>query len=359
MHTLFINCTGYLLDGIIDSLTPTLLAELDRRVRTFTSFRDENGVATRRVTKLSSAAYLSAEMKVVHLFVLSHALGSRGTLLPLRIRHDVLVAISCLQTICYSVRNSRPYTREEHCFIFQTLGKRFFLHLTNIQHSQRLKKIEAAESFNMDKPPSKRRRVPYWKPAVKLPEESDNTASSSDGDVPPYFLRSEKIVPHAFVHFVEQVCMGGTHKFHDTAAPEASHTRNIGRAGQRSRTWGDLNASADLMLNFNNDIRLLEEICSQAKVDCDPQPIGEPYDVYPHHNLSPTTYTHIVPPYPTTYTHSIVVSPTMYTHTIICHPRRIPTSFHHTPQRIPTSFHHTPRRIPTSFLDYPRRIPTP
>ena len=183
------------------------------------------------------------------------------------IRQHALIAITRLQVICFSVRGLRPFTRKEYDYIFGTLGKSFFHSLSRIQHNKLMKRIEAAERYNIDKPPAKRRRVPHWKPEEKLPESTTDTASSSDDGVPPYFLRSQKVVPHAFVHLPEQVCMGGSHRFHDTVVPESSHKRNLGEAALRSRTYQDLNRSASAMLEFQHEVRLLAEICAQAKVD--------------------------------------------------------------------------------------------
>ena len=268
MHILYINCIGYLLDAMLDALTPKNHIELDRRARTLGPFRNPaTGRTTRRMLKLSSTGYLSAEQKVIHLFTWSHAIGSRALLLPEYIRLDALLALSCLQTICFSTRGLRPFTREEHTYIFRDLGRRFFVSLSNMQHYKREQRIRNAIAYNIDKPERKRRRVPHWKPAQKLSDESANTASSDDGDVPPYYIRSDKIVPHSFVHFPEQVCMGGSHKFHDTAAQEATHPKYLGLAGSRTRAHGDLNRTSDRMLDYTLDEVLMEEICVQAKID--------------------------------------------------------------------------------------------
>jgi hypothetical protein len=39
LHHLYLNCTGYLLDGLLANMTPTLKRELDRRARALGSFR--------------------------------------------------------------------------------------------------------------------------------------------------------------------------------------------------------------------------------------------------------------------------------------------------------------------------------
>ena len=265
MHVLFLNCIGYLLDTLLGALTATVKQQLDTRVKSMWSFRNPiDGTTTPRVTALSSTAYLTAEMKVVHLFVWSHALGSKAQLLPASIRQDALVSISSLQTICYSVRGLRPFTMAEHHFIFGTLGRKFFKALSNISHVKRLEKIRKAEAYNIGKPPAKRRRVPHWRLAEKTSDESSDTASSTDSNCPPYYLRSDKIIPHAFVHFPEQVRMGGTHRFHDTCSAEACHIRCLGVAGKRARTYNDSNQSCDSMLNFMTSLHELQTICEHA-----------------------------------------------------------------------------------------------
>ena len=63
--------------------------------------------------------------------------------------------------------------------------------------------------------------------------------------------------------------MGGTHRFHDTVANEAAHRLSLGKAGARSRTYHDTFRSCDSMLNYLNDVRMLETICLQANIDVD------------------------------------------------------------------------------------------
>ena len=195
-------------------------------------------------------------------------------LLKPAVRHDALIALSSLQIICYSVRGHKCYTEAEHRFIFAKIGRQFWGALSNMAHVQRRTKIADAESYNVDKPPSKRRRVPHWRQSAILIDESSDTVSSSDEDMPPYFIRSEKIIPHSFVHFAQQVMMGGTHLFHCSSLQESAHPETIGRASARSRTYHDVNASSTAMLNFLNEYRLLEEICVQARIDADASDSG-------------------------------------------------------------------------------------
>lgn len=267
MHHLYINSIRYTLDCILDYMTPTQKRTLDARMRALGSFRNHQGVTCKRVSRLSTTGCLSAEMKVLHLFVWIHALGSQALLLAPAIRENVLVALTSLQIICYSVRGSRPYTEAEHRFIFSHVGRKFWRALSNLSHQKRQSKIVAAEAYNVGKPPQKRRRVPHWRPSEKDAEETSDTASSTDEDVSPEFLRSDKIVPHSFEHFADQVVMGGTHLFNDTSLPETSHKDNLGDAAARSRTYHDVNRSSDAMMSFNYEKNLLREICIQAKID--------------------------------------------------------------------------------------------
>mgnify|MGYP003333452573 CR=1 FL=1 len=167
------------------------------------------------------------------------------------IRGYVLIGLTSLQIICYSVRGSRPYTQAEHRFMFSHVGRKFWCELSNLAQQKRQSRIVAAEDYNVDKPPEKRRRVPHWRPSEKNEEQTSDTASSTDDDVSPEFLRSDKIVPHSFVHFTYQVVMGGTHLFHDTSLAETSHKENFFQAAVRSRTYHNENRSTESMMYFN------------------------------------------------------------------------------------------------------------
>ena len=287
LHNLYLNTIGYLLDTLLETMTPSMKRELDDRTLTLASFRDHKGVTCKRLNKLSSTGYLSGEMMVISLFMWTHALGSRALLLPETIREDALTALSSLQIICYSVRGGRDYTEAEHRHVYEVIGRRFYRALTNIAHIKRLEKIATAEAYNADKPPAKRRRVPYWKPSEIADDESSDTASSTDDDLPPYYLRSEKIVPHGLQHFTEQVKMGGCHGFHDNDMQESTHKRNIVRAGERARTYLDVNDSSTAMMDFLIERQLLEEICVRADVVEDDTESGyTPQDIT--HRTSPT-----------------------------------------------------------------------
>ena len=61
--------------------------------------------------------------------------------------------------------------------------------------------------------------------------------------------------------------MGGSHLFHDSSLQESTHRVNIATAGARSRTYNDINRTSTGMLNYQNERRLLDEICIQAHVE--------------------------------------------------------------------------------------------
>ena len=269
LHVLYNGCVGYLLTALLDTMTTAMKRVLDTRVQKLATFRNDEGVTCKGVNKLSSIGYLSAEMKVLHLFVWSQVLGSQALLLKPEVRADALVAISSLQIICYSVRGKKPYTEAEHRFVFATVGRRFWRALSNIENTKRQAAIAKAEAYNVGKPPHKRRRVPHYRAPEVLSDESTDTASSTDEDVPPFYIRSEKILPHGFEHFPDQVLKGGTHLFHDSSMQEMTHPRNIGKASLRSRTYLDVNESSASMLKYLNESRLLSETCIQAAVAVD------------------------------------------------------------------------------------------
>lgn len=147
---------------------------------------------------------------------------------------------------------SQQHTPTPTRFIFDHHGKRFFRCMSKIYGWQRAKQIRTAENYNVGKPASKRRRVPYWKQIAPDPCESSDTVSTSSGgdDKCPFFERSQKVTPHGMVHFADQVVMGGTHSFHNTAAAESRHPRCIAQAALRSRTYHDVNLSGQKMLEY-------------------------------------------------------------------------------------------------------------
>lgn len=115
LHNVYINYITYLQETILSTLTPTLKRELDRRVCSFTSFRKpHDGSTSPKVKSLTKTSYMSGEQRVLHLFVWSHAIGSKAGIFPEPLRDDILRAVCNLQIMCYSARRKRPFTEAEH-----------------------------------------------------------------------------------------------------------------------------------------------------------------------------------------------------------------------------------------------------
>lgn len=145
-------------------------------------------------------------------------------------------------------------------YIFEHLGKQFFRSLGRIVEHDRHLRIRNAENYNVGKPPSKQRRVPYWKEPERIVNESDTVSSSDVDKSAKFFERSRKITPHALVHFTEQVIIGGTHAFNDTAANEASHPDNLKKVNLRSRKYHLADQTTRSMLKYMCERRMLQKI---------------------------------------------------------------------------------------------------
>ena len=115
MHILYLNWIKYLQDTLLSTMTKTQQQLLDKRVRSFFAFvKPSDGSTSKKVTSLARTAYLSAETRVLHLFLWSHAVGSKATILKAAIRDDALSSICSLQVMCFSVRAKLPFTEAEH-----------------------------------------------------------------------------------------------------------------------------------------------------------------------------------------------------------------------------------------------------
>ena len=150
---------------------------------------------TPKVVSLSNIGYLPAEQKVIHLFVWSHAIGSKAEIFDRHLRGWVLQSICHLQILCFTVRAKLPFTADEHKYIWSHHGTQFFLALSKLYHHKRQEKIRNAERYNINRSPTKRRRVPYWRVATKDAAQSADSAPSDDKTAPPYFLRVTRLYP--------------------------------------------------------------------------------------------------------------------------------------------------------------------
>ena len=263
MHTVFIGAIGYLLEAIIDLLTPSQKSQLDSISLKLSPLRNTiTGTSVRRILKVTQLAYMTAEQKVIALFTATHALGHRATMCPDDVRQDVLTAISSMQIICWVTRGKRPLTEAEHNHVFKIIGKQFWYSLSRLVAYKESRRAMYVIKRNEGKPPNKRKRVQEFK---ARPVESDQTVSTTESDpedseVPPHFIRSDKIIPHAFVHLPEQVRLGGTYQFHNTSAVESEHKDSIQLAGSRVRKLHEHNMTETQMLNYSLDLHLFDEI---------------------------------------------------------------------------------------------------
>ena len=110
-------------------------------------------------------------------------------------------------------------------------------------------------------PPNKQKRVKLFRPRPTHSSESDTVDSDGmDSQHPQHFIRSDKIVPHGFVHLAEQVKLGGTHQFHNSSAVENKHKDCIQVAGTRVRKYNVANQTEEGMLYYTLDMQLFDDI---------------------------------------------------------------------------------------------------
>ena len=263
MHTVFIGAIGYLPEALVDILTPSQQKTMDSRSNKFSPLRNTvTGTSVRRIIKVTRLGYLTAEQKVIALFTTTHALGHRAAICPDDIRHDVLTAISSMQIICWVTRGKRPLTEAEHNHVFKIIGSQFWYSLSRLVAYKESRRAMHVIKRNAGKPPNKRKRVKEFKSRPVESGESSCTvdSDSEDSEVSPHFLRSDKIIPHAFVHLPEQVRLGGTYQFHNTSAVESEHKESIQLAGSRVRKYNEPNTTETQMLHYSLDLNLFDEI---------------------------------------------------------------------------------------------------
>lgn len=263
LHVVYIGAISYCLETIVDLLTPKQKERLDAVSAKFSPFRDAiTGKYARRIPSVTRLSYLTGELRVVVLFTMAHAIGHRAALFPDCARSDVLTCISCMQIICSVIRGKRPFTEAEHNYVFRVLGKEFWCALSRLTAWKETCRNARIRKRNLKLPPRKRKREKWFQAKPADPGESSGTADSDAGDesVPPHFLRSDKIIPHAFVHLPEQVKLGGTYHFHNTSAVESRHIQCIQLAGTRVRKYIKANETEKSMLQYSLDMQLFAAI---------------------------------------------------------------------------------------------------
>ena len=212
MHGIFINFCSYFLSGVQDILTPGMKQIMDQRMDTFWGrFRNPETGQTSRAPRgaLTSQDGLTAELRVLAVFLTMHVLGSQASLLETstheRVREHVLVAGSSLILILTAVRNKRPYTDMEWDEIFGPVSFRFFRALDMIKLWDHHKKVTEIRKHNAKHPESRKQEKDIPANAVDPLDSSDNETDDEHRSLAGFYDRTTFIIPHCVNHFKSQV----------------------------------------------------------------------------------------------------------------------------------------------------------
>ena len=215
MHAIFINFCSYFLSAVQDIVTPGMQQIMDERMDTFWGrFRNpETGQTSRAPRKaITSQEGLTAELRVLAVFLMMHVLGSQATLLATsthdRVREHVLVAGSSLILILTAVRNKRPYTDMEWDEIFGPVSIRFFRALDTIRLWEHHKKAEEIRKHNRKHPdsPKQVKKPPAFDREAL--DSSDNETDEEYRSLAGFYDRCRAILPHCVLHMKSQVTPG-------------------------------------------------------------------------------------------------------------------------------------------------------
>lgn len=185
---------------------------LDQRLETLWGrFRDPETGQTSRAPKgaITSQVGLTAELRVLAVFLMIHVLGSKASIFDTpkhgRVREHVLTAGSSLVLILTAVRKKRPYTDREWDEIFGPISMRFFRALDSIRHWDIFRKNDDIREYNLKHPDSPK-KLKEFSCEVRDPlDSSDNNTDDECGGLVGFFDRSRHILPHAALHFKSQV----------------------------------------------------------------------------------------------------------------------------------------------------------
>ena len=185
---------------------------LDQRLEELIGrFRDPETGQTSRTPRgaITSQVGLTAELRVLVVFLTMHVLGSQASILDTpthtRVREHVLTAGSSLVLILTAVRNKRPYTDTEWEEIFGPLCLRFFRALDSIKHWDNSRKVAERRRYNEQHPDSPK-KLKQFKCQERDPKDSSDTDTDDEWrSLVGFFDRSGAILPHAVVHLTSQV----------------------------------------------------------------------------------------------------------------------------------------------------------
>ena len=185
---------------------------MDQRMQTLWGcFRDPETGKTSRVPKgaITSQVGLTAELRVLAVFLTMHVLGSQASLLDTpthkRIRGSVLTAGSSLILILTAVRKKRPYSEREWDEIFGSVTLTFFRALDNIRLWDNHRRVEERRKYNLKHPDSPKMLGEFTGEDRDPMDSSENSTDEECRGLAGFFDRSRNILSHAAVHLKSQV----------------------------------------------------------------------------------------------------------------------------------------------------------
>ena len=185
---------------------------LDRRLESLWGrFRDPETGKTSRAPKgaITSQVGLTAELRVLSVFLTMHVLGSQASILDTekhqRIREHVLTAGSSLVVILTSVRAKRPYSEREWDEIFGPVTLTFFRALDTISLWDNHRKVEERHKYNLQHPHSPKKLGQFTAEDRDPLDSSDDSTDDECRGLVGFFDRSRNILPHAALHMKDQV----------------------------------------------------------------------------------------------------------------------------------------------------------
>ena len=159
LHAIFINWCSYYLTSVQGCTTPSMRQVLDQRLETLWGrFRDPETGQTSRAPKgaITSQVGLTAEIRVLAVFLMMHVLGSKASIFATdtheRVREHILTAGGSLVLILTAVRKKRPYTDREWDEIFGPISTRYFRALDSIRHWNNHRAVSERHKYNIKHP---------------------------------------------------------------------------------------------------------------------------------------------------------------------------------------------------------------
>ena len=242
---------------------------------------------------ITSQVGLTAELRVLAVFLTIHVLGSQASILDTPthggVREHVLTAASSLVLILTAVRNKRPYTDREWNEIFGPVSLRYFRALDSIKHWDNNRKVAEGRRYN-EKHPDSPKKLKQFHCQERDPKDSSDTDTDEEWrSLVGFFDRSGSILPHAVLHLTSQVLecylimlpsvhpyphsrqvkWGGTHRFNDTVDVESKHRISLKSHGEKIRIRTDTQTEKDLLRCVQEEVvfATLDELIEETAED--------------------------------------------------------------------------------------------